>query len=193
MSILEKATVSGFKTQFPKGIPYLPVYDNTQIYILGDVVYSNGFYKSLKNNNTYALSDTTAWKSIVDSVNNYISDDDITRAFLEASVNFNESLFEGDTPTETENIQLMLFYYLTAHYVCIDANNTNNGINFGYMGIAQSRSVGSVSESYAIPKWIYDDPLLGQYALTGYGLKYLSLLMPYLVGNIIFVEGKINL
>ena len=72
MSILEKATVSGFKTQFSKGIPYLPVYDNTQTYILGDVVYSNGFYESLKNNNTSALSDTTAWESIVDSVNNYI-------------------------------------------------------------------------------------------------------------------------
>ena len=187
MSILEKATVNGFKTQFPKGIPYLPVYDNTHTYALNDVVYSNGFYKSLKNNNTASLSDTTAWKSIVDSVNNYVSDDDITRAFLEASVNFNEDLFE------TEAVQLMIFYYLTAHYICIDANNVNNGINFGYMGIAQSRSVGSVSESYAIPKWIYDDASLGQYALTGYGLKYLSLIQPYLVGNIIYVEGKINL
>lgn len=187
MSILEKATVSGFKTQFPKGIPYLPVYDNTKTYILGDVVYSNGFYESLKNNNTSALNDTTAWESIVDSVNNYISDDDITRAFLEASVNFNEDLFD------TETVQLMMFYYLTAHYICIDANNANNGINFGYMGIAQSRSVGSVSESYAIPQWMLNDPMYSLYAVTGYGLKYLSMIAPYLVGNIIFVEGKINL
>lgn len=187
MAILEKATIEGFKTQFPKGIPYLPVYDNTHTYILGDVVYSNGFYESLKNNNTAALTDTTAWEAIQDSLNNYISDDDINRAFLEASVNFNEDLFD------TEAVQLMMFYYLTAHYICIDANNANNGINFGYMGIAQSRSVGSVSESYAIPQWMYDDPLLGQYAVTGYGLKYLSLLMPYLVGNLIYVQGRINL
>lgn len=187
MAILEKATVNGFKTQFPKGIPYLPVYDNTHAYALNDVVYYNGFYKSLKNNNTASLSDATAWKSIVDSVDNYISDSDITRAFLEASVNFNENLFD------TEAVQLMMFYYLTAHYICIDANNVNNGINFGYMGIAQSRSVGSVSESYSIPAWLINDPMYSMYANTGYGLKYLSLIEPYLTGSFIYVKGKISL
>lgn len=181
------ATVNGFKTLFNKGIPYLPVYDSQKAYALNDVVYSNGFYKSLKNNNTSALSDTTAWKTIVDSVNNYVSDTDIERAFAEAKINFNEDLFLTEADAE------MIFYYLAAHYLVIDMNNANNGVSFGYMGIAQSRSVGSVSESYAIPKWIYDDPLLGQYALSGYGLKYLSLIQPYLVGNIICVDGKINL
>ena len=187
MSILEKATIEGFKGQFPKGIPYLPIYDSLTIYAMGDVVYSNGFYESLINNNLSALSNTTAWEAIQDSVDNYVSDNDITRAFLEASVNFNEGLFESD------NVAMMMFYYLTAHYICIDANNVNNGIGIGYVGVSQSKHVGSVSESFAIPKWVTDNPILSSYASTGYGLKYLSLLYPYLVGNVICIQGKINL
>lgn len=193
MGILEKATVSGFKTQFNKGIPYLPIYDDEKTYILGDTVYSNGFYQSLINNNNSPLSDTTAWESIYDSINNYVEDSDIERAFLEANVNFNEELFYGDTPEETESTQLMLFYYLTAHYLVIDITNANNGINFGYMGITQSRSVGSVSESYGIPQWLLNNPIYSMYSNTGYGLKYLSLIEPYLVGSFIYVQGKINL
>ena len=187
MATIENATVAKFKTLFNKGIPYLPIYDNTQTYILGDIVYSNGFYESLKNNNTSALTDTTAWESIVDSVSNYISDDDITRAFAEAKINFNPDLFETDADAE------MIFYYLAAHYLVIDNNNALNGLAYGYQGLTSSKHVGSVSESYSIPTWMMNDPIYSLYANTGYGLKYLSLIAPYLVGNIIFVQGKINL
>ena len=37
------------------------------------------------------------------------------------------------------------------------------------MGLTNSKSVGSVSESYAIPQWIMNDKNLGLYAQTGYG------------------------
>lgn len=180
-------TVEGFKTLFDKGIPYLPIYDDTKAYALNDIVYLNGFYLSLKNNNTSPLSDTESWESIVDSLNNYVSDSDIERAFAEAKINFNEDLFEKSEDAE------MIFYYLAAHYLVIDMNNANNGVRFGYMGIAQSRSVGSVSESYSIPQWLLNNPLYSMYALTGYGLKYLSLISPYLVGQIICVDGRIRL
>ena len=58
--------------------------------------------------------------------------------------------------------------------------------------MTQSKSVGSVSESYGIPSWIMNDRNLSLYAQTGYGRKYLSLIQPYLVGNVIFTPGRIN-
>ena len=84
----------------------------------------------------------------------------------------------------------MGFYYLAAHYLVIDLNNAANSLGLGASGLTQSKSVGSVSESFAIPQWVLSDAILGQYALTGYGRKYLSLIMPYLVGNIMIVQGK---
>ena len=59
-----------------------------------------------------------------------------------------------------------------------------------YKGLTQSKTVGSVSESYAIPQWMMNNQVLGTYAQTGYGRKYLSLIQPYLIGNIILTPGR---
>ena len=57
-------------------------------------------------------------------------------------------------------------------------------------GIVQSKSVGSVSESYAIPQWMLNNPSYSMYAVNGYGRKYLSLIRPYLLGTIILSKGR---
>jgi hypothetical protein len=46
-----------------------------------------------------------------------------------------------------------------------------------------------VSESYTIPTWVSEDPVLGAFATTRYGLKYISLLKPLLIGNVQVYEG----
>lgn len=56
-------------------------------------------------------------------------------------------------------------------------------------GIVASKSVGSVSESYSIPQWMLNNPTFSMYAQNGYGRKYLSLIQPFLVGNIILSKG----
>lgn len=185
MSILDNITVEYFKTLFVRDFPYLPVYVAGQAYFEGDVVYYEpNFFTSLIDKNTTSPDNTDNWALYNDSVNNYIQDSDIERAFSEARVNFNPALF-GD-----EDTAKMVFCYLAAHYLVIDLNNANNPLGLGIMGYTRSKTVGSVSESYDIPEWLLKNPVLSSFATTGYGRKYLSLLQPYLVGNIILSKGR---
>lgn len=178
-------TTDDFKNLFTRDFPYLPVYIEGKAYFKDDeVYYTPNFYKSLTDGNTTLPTDITNWVLANDSVDNYIQDADIMRAFKEANVNFNTALF-GDNDTIK-----MVFLYLAAHYLVIDLNNAMNPLGMGFMGFTQSKSVGSVSEGYAVPQWMLNNAILSQYAQTGYGRKYLSLIQPYLVGNIIFVPGR---
>lgn len=180
-----EVTTDDFKNLFTRDFPYLPVYIEGKAYFKDDeVYYTPNFYKSLTDGNTTLPTDITNWMLANDSVDNYIQDADIMRAFKEANVNFNTALF-GDNDTIK-----MVFLYLAAHYLVIDLNNAMNPLGMGFMGFTQSKSVGSVSESYAVPQWMLNNAILSQYAQTGYGRKYLSLIQPYLVGNIIFVPGR---
>ena len=180
-----EVTTDDFKNLFTRDFPYLPVYVEGKAYFKDDeVYYTPNFYKSLTDGNTTLPTDTTNWSLVNDSVDNYIQDADIMRAFKEANVNFNTALF-GDNDTIK-----MVFLYLAAHYLVIDLNNAMNPLGMGFMGFTQSKSVGSVSEGYAVPQWMLNNAILSQYAQTGYGRKYLSLIQPYLVGNIIFVPGR---
>jgi hypothetical protein len=187
MATIDNISVAEFKTLFSRDFPYLPVYVGSTVYFKDDIVYyGNNFYKSITDNNTALPTDTEYWELVNDSVNNYISDADILRAFEEAKVNFNANLFKDDGTAE------MVFYYLAAHYLVIDLNNAMNPLAMGFMGFTQSKSVGSVSESYGIPQWMLNNDVLGLYAQTGYGRKYLSLIRPYMIGNIILTPGKIT-
>lgn len=187
MASIDNITVEGFLNLF-KGdfAPYLlPNYIEGKAYFIDDIVYLEpNFYISLTDGNTTLPSDTENWKLYNDSVDNYIQDSDIERAFKEAKVNFRPDFFEDDETAE------MVFYYLAAHYLIIDLMNRMNPLSLGYKGLTQSKSVGSVSESYAIPQWMLNNQILGTYAQTGYGRKYLSLIQPYLIGNIILTPGR---
>lgn len=185
MASIDNVTVDDFKTLFTRDFPYLPLYVEGKAYFKDDeVYYSLNFYQSLTDGNTTLPTDTDNWQLVNDSVDNYIQDSDIERAFTEAKVNFNPNLFTDDATA------IMVFLYLAAHYLVIDLNNAMNPMAMGFMGFTQSKSVGSVSESYAVPQWMLNNQMLSAYAQTGYGRKYLSLIQPYLVGNIIFVPGR---
>lgn len=180
-----EVTTDDFKNLFARDFPYLPVYVEGKAYFKDDeVYYGPNFYKSLTDGNTTLPTDTTNWALVNDSVDNYIQDSDILRAFNEAKVNFNATLFGDDDTVK------MVFLYLAAHYLVIDLNNAMNPLAVGFMGFTQSKSVGSVSESYAVPQWMLNNRTLSAYAQTGYGRKYLSLIQPYLIGNLIFVPGR---
>lgn len=112
-----------------------------------------------------------------------ITDQDILKAFAEASMNFNPTLFS------TEDEQKLGFLYLAAHYLVIDIQNSTNGLNGKYEGIMSSKSVGSVSVGYTIPDWVMASPIYSLLSQSKYGMKYLSLIIPSLVGNITAVRG----
>lgn len=113
----------------------------------------------------------------------FVYDADITKAFAEAEMVFNQALFSGNA-----NITLA-YLYLTAHYLVNDLITAGQGINASADFPVSSRSVGSVSESYSIPQRYLDDPNLVFYTKSAYGMKYLSFLLPNLIGNINAVEG----
>lgn len=194
MASIDNISVEAFKALFNRDFPYLPVWVADKAYFKDDIVFETlNFYISLVDNNTTepaldvantAQNYSHKWKLYNDSTDNYISDADIQRAFSEAKVNFNPNFFPDDATAE------MVFYYLAAHYLVVDLNNAMNPLAYGFNGFTQSKSVGSVSESYGIPQWIMTNPILSQYAQTGYGRKYLSLIMPYLHGNVFLVLGR---
>lgn len=178
-------TPEDFKNQFPRFTPvYLPLYMH-KTYYSGDVVfYNNKFYQCAVSSTTAypGQPQNTDWTEIKDNVLNYTQDSDIINAIAEASVNFNKGLF-ADCCTAK-----LVFLYLVAYYLTVDFQNAMSPMGGG--GLVQSKSVGSVSESYAIPQWMLNNPSYSMYAQNGYGRKYLSLIRPYLLGNIILSKGR---
>ena len=174
-------TVDDFRTQFPRFTPvYLPVYVEGKTYFNGDIVYYNElFYQCIVENTVELPTVKTDWKLINQDVLNYTRDEDIENAMAEASVNFNESLFDDEQAK-------LIFLYLTAYYLTYDLQNATGAVQ---TGVITSKSVGSVSESYGIPTSFLNNPMYSLYAKNGYGLKYLSLIIPYLQGNILFFKG----
>lgn len=108
----------------------------------------------------------------------YVIDEDISKAYLEAQSVFNQGLFGTD-----ESIRLA-YYYLTAHYLVNDLRAASAGIDGTGSMLLNARTVGNVSESYTIPQAYVDNPLLAFFTSSSYGNKYLSLVLPNLVGNV---------
>ena len=112
-----------------------------------------------------------------------VSDNDIARAIIEAKMNFNEGLFDTD-----EEKKLILLY-LTAYYLVVDINNINTQGASNNGGLVTYRQVRNVSESFKVPKWVEDNPMYSMFAQNGYGLKYLTMMYPYLIGRVGIVGG----
>lgn len=177
-------TIDEFKAQFPRFTPqYLSdiLYITDKTYFKNNVVYyDNSFYICIVDSSTNIPTTTTDWKLYDDSVLNYTQDEDIQEAIQEASINFNKNLFSDCIKAKTA------FGLLVAHYLTIDFYNAL-GVNT--VGIPTSKSVGSVSEGYTIPAWLNNSEVLSTFASTGYGIKYASLIRPYLVGNVMLFKG----
>lgn len=178
------ATIDDFKAQFVRDFPYLPVWDNTATYNAGEVVYydvNRLFYEALNNGVSSVPTDTNDWKLVSDSIDNYVQDADITRAFGEADLTYNTALFSST--------DILPYLYLTAHYLVLDIQAAQAGISSqGAFNIA-SKSVGSVSVSYSIPAIFQNNPMAEYLSKTPYGQKYMSFALPRIVGNVQSVEG----
>ncbi len=120
------------------------------------------------------------------STSDKVMDADISKAMSEAKITFNQSFFPDDASVR------LGYYYLTAHYLVIDLQNASAGLAGVSSNPVSSRSVGSVSESYAIPDKYLKNPVLAFLSKTGYGQKYLSMILPQMVGNMASVAGWTN-
>lgn len=185
--IFHTVTADQFKAYYFRDFSYLPYYNSDKTYFKGDVVYNDddcNFYKSKVDNNTAALSNTTNWEVTKDDVLNYITDMDIEKAIGQATLSANE-----DYGIDNED-KIMIFLHLVAFFLCLDMKNASTGINSSYAGLVASKSVGSVSESYNFPQWVVNSPMYSLYSQNGYGLKYLSLIIPYLSCTVLFSTGR---
>lgn len=117
------------------------------------------------------------------TTNNTVLDSDITKAIAEAGFNFNESLFDNQS-------QFTLGYlYLTAHYLVMDLRASTQGIAGDFPWLNNSKSVGSVSEGISIPEFMLKNPMLSHFGKTYYGVKYLSLVFPKIIGPVYATPG----
>ncbi len=127
-----------------------------------------------------------------------VQDNDIQRSINEASIMFNPGLWDGVTALGSTTELNIVYLYVAAHYLVLNiqgagglsAVNMGRGVKSSGGGTIESKSVGSVSITYAIPEDIKNSPILGQFMRTDFGQKYLALLWPRLVGNVQVVSGQ---
>jgi hypothetical protein len=111
-----------------------------------------------------------------------ITDADLNRAFSEATMNFNPTLFE--TPNDQT-----AFFYLAAHQLCTNLQTALQGKNSVPFFPVASRSVGAVLEAYSVPAWVAENPILSGYSTTRYGQHYLLMLYPRMIGRVTVQQG----
>ena len=177
-------TVKDFKDFFKRDFPYLPTYDELKAYRVGDEVYYEGeFYVSKVDQNNSNPADITVWDKVRDDELNYILDEDIQRSIDEATIVLPASL---GAPKDV--IQLLKLY-LSAHLLCDFINTSAQGLVSHIGGIITGKSVGSVSQQYGLPTNLMNNENFSFYMYSRYGLKYLSLILPYLRGGVSVVGG----
>lgn len=183
--IFKAVTVEQFKQYYFRDFPYLPVYQETTTYFEGDIVYfDNNFFSSLIDNNVEPPNNLEAWQPVKGDIYSYITDEDIQKAMSQALLNANERFGVDDED------KITIFLHLVAFYLVMDIKNSSQGINSSYSGLVASKSVGDVSESYNFPNWVMTNPNFSIFLQNGYGMKYLSLILPYISTTILFAPGR---
>jgi hypothetical protein len=113
-----------------------------------------------------------------------IQDVDIQKAYDLTDINFNQDLWA------TQQSYSIAYFLLSAHYLVMNLRSSSQGINGQFAFLEQSKSVGSVSQSFAIPQRVLDNPDWVVLMKTNYGAQYLQLLLPQLAGQIYIVAGS---
>lgn len=182
-----ETTIEFFKSFFVRDFKYIDVWSDEVSYLKGDIVFYTGnnlFYMALQDNIATPPTDTEYWSEVDTETNIYVLDSDIEKAYFQARQFFNPNLFDN------ENDLLSYICYLIAHYLVIDIQMSQEGVNSTGYYIPNHTTVGDVSESYSNPTNSQGDSfILYQLNQTRYGQKYLSLISPLLVGHYNSIRG----
>lgn len=182
-----ETTINFFKSFFVRDFRYIDVWSDKVAYSKGDIVFYSGnnlFYVAIQDNIATLPTDTEYWSLVDSETNVYVLDSDIEKAYFQARQFFNPNLFDN------ENDLLSYICYLIAHYLVIDIQMSQEGVNSTGYYIPNHTTVGDVSESYSNPTNSQGDSfILYQLNQTRYGQKYLSLISPLLVGHFNSIRG----
>lgn len=113
-----------------------------------------------------------------------VLDSDIAKAFQFVNVNMNQALFADQG---SYNIGYLL---LSAHYLVMNLRASSQGINGQFSFLEQSKSVGSVSQSFAIPDRVLANPDWAVLMKTNYGAQFIQLILPQLAGQTFISYGS---
>lgn len=116
--------------------------------------------------------------------NTSVLDADIAKSFQFTNINMNQGLF-GDQGSYNVG-----YFLLSAHYLVMNLRASSQGVNGQFSFLDQSKGVGSVNTSFAIPQRILDNPYWSVLAKTNYGMEFLQLILPQLAGQIYSVVGS---
>lgn len=184
-TLYNTVTVEQFKEYFFRDFSFLPLWVEGKVYFNGDIVfYNQNFYTSLADNNTALPTNTESWKVTQGNQYDYVTDADIERAMSQAMISIN-ARFGSDDETK-----ILIYLHLVAFYLVMDWKNAQAGTSSSYSGFVASKSVGDVSESYNFPQWVTNSPVYSMYLSNGFGMKYLSLIIPYLSCTVLFSRGR---
>lgn len=111
-----------------------------------------------------------------------VCDDDLMNALMRAGVNF--PCFFGDQTSYS-----LAYLTLSAHKLCMALGASSKGITGQGVWLTTSKSVGSVSESYGVPDRIMNNPVFAELSKTRYGMEYLVMCLPRLVGAVVSAHG----
>lgn len=190
--IIEDITIEDFKEFFQREFDYLKIWSIVKTYTKNEIVYyDNGlFYKSLKIGNLAKQPDIEKeyWEEIEANYTDFVNDFDLEKAFVEAKASFNINLFDV---SKEQDIIKHCFLLLVAHFLVKDLAMSNGDGMATYL--MSSKSVGSVSASYGIPKKILENNTFNYLGSTEFGLKYLYYISNRIKGNMFIVRGATTL
>lgn len=107
-----------------------------------------------------------------------VTDGDINGAIQDADFNINECLF-GSQASFTR-----AFLWLAAHLLVENIQANVEGLASQYSWLTAMKNVEGVSQSFKVPSWVMEDPFLASLSTTRFGLNYLRIVLPYMVGHI---------
>lgn len=115
-----------------------------------------------------------------------VNDTDVTKCLTQQQNTINPCLFP------TQNIYTQGALLLAAFNLVQNLRASSQGIAAKFDWTTSSKSVGGVSAGFAIPSRILENPSLAIYASNTYGVMYLQLILPFLVGQMFSVDGNVN-
>jgi hypothetical protein len=109
---------------------------------------------------------------------------DIVNGQNMALMHINPSLFASQT------FYAQCLNLLTAHFVVTNILASTQGLKSQYDWLTIQRTVGNVNSSFNIPHKVSSSPFLSTLTTTRYGAQYLSLISPFLIGNVCGIVGN---
>jgi hypothetical protein len=113
-----------------------------------------------------------------------VVDQDVTRAFQQTNIGISQKYFTSQA-SYTVGYNL-----LSAFYLVQNLQASSQGINGQYSFLEQSKSVGNVSQSFALPEAFTKNPFFAMLVKNNYGAQYFQMIYPQLVGTMYTVRGR---